>query len=73
MTLADGSLELYRYRSDPLEQVNLSEQRPGKATRLRAKIDRWRNQVNALRYPRALLQDLDADAEEQLRVLGYLD
>ena len=72
-TLKDGSGELYRYRDDPLEQLDIAGEDPEETIRLRAEIDRWRALVNARRYPRADVPELDEEAQEQLRALGYVE
>jgi arylsulfatase A-like enzyme len=72
-TKQDASEELYRYRDDPLEAENLAAGELEQSRRLMAEIHRWRRMVNATRYPRAQVSELDDEAEDQLRALGYLD
>jgi arylsulfatase A-like enzyme len=73
LTVRDGTHELYQYRDDPLEQVELADLKAEVVERLRHEISGWRARVDAHRYPRAIATHLDTESEEELRVLGYLD
>lgn len=49
----NGSLQLFDLQTDPGEQNDLAEAQPGLAKRLRAQLQRWREQVDAkMPYPK---------------------
>ncbi|MCH9649517.1 MAG: sulfatase-like hydrolase/transferase [Deltaproteobacteria bacterium] len=63
-----GTVELYDLESDPLEQVDLAEQHPGRVAELKGQIrQRFSNLEN-----RAGDQDLSDELKEELRSLGYV-
>jgi arylsulfatase A-like enzyme len=65
--------ELYDLLSDPGETRNLAGEEPEQANRLRAALDAWvaAGPRNAVLGPGAVR--LDADTEERLRRLGYVE
>jgi len=65
----DGEEQFFDLRSDPLERVNLIDQKP----RL---LEEYRSQLSGTLQSRgdeATLEDLSPETIRQLRALGYLD
>ncbi len=69
----NGSVELYEYRSDPLEQQDLALRLVETGEELIETARRWQARVAADRYPVEEVEDFDRSAIEQLRALGYLE
>ncbi len=73
-TLRDQTVELYRYRTDPDEQVNLADESPAEVERLRGLLERWQAMVSAtvLEPTEETPAELDPETLEELRALGYI-
>jgi arylsulfatase A-like enzyme len=69
-----GACELYDWREDPDEQVDLSEVRPEAVRELRAELlEFWgKLREEAQAYPEPAVVDLSPTRIQQLRSLGYV-
>ncbi len=70
--------ELYHFRADPGEQINLAGSRPRQAEALRQGLENWRNLIGRWQIPsgatdRRTGSELDAETRSQLKALGYLE
>ena len=72
-TRSTNETELYDYRVDPLEQVDISAENQETVRRLRKSIRRWRKQVRDHSFETAEIEGLSEETVEQLRTLGYID
>jgi arylsulfatase A-like enzyme len=68
-----GATELYEYRTDPLEQADVSAAHPQEARRLLNQLWRWDFLVRAGATPAPMVEEIDPQTYEQLEALGYLD
>jgi arylsulfatase A-like enzyme len=72
-TVADQSVELYRFRVDPLEQRNVSSLELDRAQDMLEAVLRWNTDI---RIPIATVANtdrkVDPETREQLRKLGYV-
>ena len=67
-------MELYSYREDPFEQIEVAEQQPDQVEAMRKLLDRWERVVSSSSLGEAAPdQPLDEETLEQLRALGYLE
>jgi hypothetical protein len=66
--------ELYEWKADPLDQKNVASQHPDVVARLGKALDAWRSTAEAARLPSdaEATKDLDPEALERLRALGYI-
>jgi arylsulfatase A-like enzyme len=64
---------LYRPEADPGEAENLIAAEPGLAADLAARLDAWLARAEQLALPAVEDYQLDAETEEALRSLGYID
>jgi len=75
--LTDDRWELFDYRSDVLEQKDLSEERPDLVDSLRTVIFRWREEiqdrVEAENQSDDERVELDEATREELKALGYIE
>ncbi len=72
-TVRDDRTELYDYRRDPLELVDLAADHPKVERRLRKGVRRWNRHIEQYRRQSTEIDNLKAETLEQLRALGYLD
>ncbi|MEM8934764.1 MAG: sulfatase, partial [Acidobacteriota bacterium] len=63
---------LYRYRDDPLEQLDIASRHADEAERLAALGERWRRSSRRFQFE-AETVDLPPELREQLVALGYVD
>ena len=63
---------LYRYRADPLEQLDLASEQAGEVERLAALGERWRRSSRRFRFEAETIE-LPSELREQLEALGYVD
>ncbi|WP_344788688.1 sulfatase [Postechiella marina] len=54
--LADGKLELYNLKDDPLERNNLWEKEPQTATQMKLELTKWRKENNVPLPPNSVLE-----------------
>jgi arylsulfatase A-like enzyme len=71
-TQKTGSVELYDYRKDPLEQIDVAQQRPAGIEAGRQLLEAWETMVASSSVAAAPDQPLDEETLEQLRRLGYV-
>ena len=71
VTLPEGAAELFDLTADPGERHNLASDLPGVVERLRSLLAEWRGGQRA-RLAVPADQQLDAEALESLRRLGYI-
>lgn len=67
---------LYDLASDPLEHRDVSKDRPLKLQRLESELRSWNAEIEAARQARSLNGEaplLDAEDEESLRAMGYIE
>ena len=69
---AGTKTEVYDLKLDPTEQANLAPFRPALTTYLKAQALAWKKQHPQIQSAPAKTERLDADAENELRALGYL-
>jgi arylsulfatase A-like enzyme len=70
----DGQRELYNWRDDPSEDVNLVSLYPETVARLEKYLDRWRKEHARLQDGEMTSEeDINPETEERLRALGYLE
>ncbi len=72
-TVEQDRSELYDYRADPLEAIDLSSERPETVERLREGVERWQSLVKTSAQQAAEAATVDETTIENLRALGYLD
>jgi arylsulfatase A-like enzyme len=65
--------ELFDFRADPLEQVELSAGQPEIAATMIDRLAEWRRRMASEKGFHGDPTDVDPEVEEQLRALGYLD
>lgn len=68
-----GQVELYDFRRDPLEQVDLSTSEPDLQRKLRQGLDHWQAAIDRLGTYESGPPQLNDEILEQLKALGYLD
>lgn len=68
-----NSIELYDLDADTLEQKNVSGQYPELSARLGAKIDGWLETCLSRQPELDQVEDIDEEAKQQLRSLGYFN
>jgi arylsulfatase A-like enzyme len=70
-----GATELYNWRTDPHEQVNLADQHPEMVEEMLAELKAWmaQNAITASELPRQrpLVQALNDETSQRLRDVGY--
>jgi len=82
--VADGSLrffwtrrsdqvELYAYRRDRMERLDLATERPEEVERFRRQLADWQARVGAFRASEPELADVDEGTRAQLDALGYTE
>jgi arylsulfatase A-like enzyme len=73
-THSNDSIELYRYREDPLEQDDLSQSNESDIDGLRERLLDWDQNVRVplITQVAASREELDAATREQLEALGYI-
>ncbi|MEM8963734.1 MAG: sulfatase [Acidobacteriota bacterium] len=71
-TVSTDEVELYAFRDDPLEQVDLAEQEPDTAARLRNALVNWQKTIDEIGGFDEAGGALDPAIIEQLRALGYI-
>ncbi len=66
--------ELYEWKTDPLDQKDVASGNPEVVTRLTRALDAWRASAESARLPSDAesTKDLDPEALERLRALGYV-
>lgn len=73
----DGADELYNLKQDPAENHNLIDQEPAIASELQERLKKWRAQNGPLENTGqnygAMEVKLDAEVEDRLRALGYIE
>jgi arylsulfatase A-like enzyme len=69
-----SEFELFDHREDPLDLVNLADERPEIVERLTNEINRWQRQAESaqLQSDEELSSSLSADELTRLRSLGYV-
>jgi arylsulfatase A-like enzyme len=72
LTRQTGRSEIYRFRNDPDEQIDVTANEPQATVRLRQILEDWQQMIETSTYTQASGQ-LDADTREQLKALGYVD
>ncbi|MBZ0111557.1 MAG: sulfatase [Thermoanaerobaculia bacterium] len=72
-TVAGEGRELYDYRNDPFELVDLAAAEPEIAEHLVRTAERWEELVSARSQQSEVVTDMKQETIEQLRTLGYLD
>ncbi len=65
--------ELFRFRQDPLEQIELSATHPDVADNLYSLLESWQDVVDRRSAGPAEMPNLDDETVEGLKALGYLD
>lgn len=69
-----GSLsELYAYRDDPLEQIDLAAQKPEVVERLGQAVSSWEALVRSQKHLASEVTEMKESTLEQLRTLGYIN
>lgn len=66
----DGNEELYDLVDDPSETTDVSDERPAKIKRFRARLDEYVERVEATNVETSEV-DMDEDVQRRLRALGY--
>ena len=69
----DGKMELYRYRDDPLEQLDIFSTRGIEARRLMDVLKRWEFSVRAGATAAPTVDEIDDRTFRQLEALGYIE
>ena len=72
-TKKTGAAELYDYRADPLEQIDVAERHPSEIEVRRRLLESWETMVSSSSVEGAApKQPLDEETIKQLRELGYV-
>lgn len=69
----DGKMELYRYRDDPLEQLDIFPTHGVEARRLMDVLKRWEFSVRACATAAPTVDEIDDRTFRQLEALGYIE
>ena len=72
LTARTGAVELYRYRQDPLEQRDLSDNDESTVNRMRHLIELWEQAVHEAASLPEEGEGFSETAKEQLKALGYI-
>ena len=72
LTARTGAVELYRYREDPLEQRDLSDNDEPTVNRMRNIVELWEKTVNESASLPEEGKGFSETAKEQLKALGYI-
>jgi arylsulfatase A-like enzyme len=66
--------ELFEWKADPLDRKDVASRHPDVVVRLGKALDAWRSTAEAARLPSdaEAAKDLDPEALERLRALGYI-
>jgi arylsulfatase A-like enzyme len=72
-TRSDRSTELYEYRTDRREQLDVVTSRPDDAGRLMDRLEEWRSDVEPRATPAPTVDEIDQRTYNQLKALGYID
>jgi arylsulfatase A-like enzyme len=73
MTKHTGATELYAYRSDPLEQTDVSARHPEQSRRLQEALVDWERRVAQTSWGVKEVESMEDRVRAQLQALGYID
>ncbi len=73
LTRETGAVELFRFREDPHELVDISTSNPDTVNEMRRRLTEWQTMANATKLPQdADGRSLQEDTIDQLKALGYI-
>lgn len=71
--LENDELELFEFRTDPLELNNVVDEQPAVAERLRSLAKQWQDSLDRRGSPEIETPELDEQTVKSLEALGYLN